>query len=60
MPSVFEQLILSPEIISNKISISNSFTAESVSARTAVVSSANGCHENSDPLKFKLFSILIT
>ena len=33
MPSVFKQLILSPEIISNKFSISNS--------GTAVVSSAN-------------------
>ena len=41
MPSVFEQLILSPERISNLLSSSNNLAAELVSASTAVVSSAN-------------------
>ena len=38
MPSVFEQLILSPETISNRFSISNSFTAESVCVCTCFAS----------------------
>ena len=38
MPSVFEQLILSPEIISNKFSVSNSFTAESCKNSCCVIS----------------------
>ena len=42
IPSVFEQLILSPERISNLLSSSNNLAAELVSAHnTAVVSSAN-------------------